>query len=144
MGGTSGAIYSIYLNALVSALSKIASTSSSSKANSLDLAAAGAQALNELFKYTQARVGSRTMMDVLIPFTEHIAAHPDQLENALAAAVKGAEATKKMEASFGRASYVDKAIFSKVDERSGDAGIPDAGALGLLSIFRAIVKAVRI
>ncbi|KFY27674.1 hypothetical protein V491_00791 [Pseudogymnoascus sp. VKM F-3775] len=138
MGGTSGAIYSIYLNALVSALSKIASTSSSSEVNSLDLAAAGAQALNELFKYTQARVGSRTMMDVLIPFIEHLAARPGRLENALAAAIKGAEATKKMEASFGRASYVDKAIFSKVDEGSGDAGIPDAGALGVLSIFRAI------
>jgi dihydroxyacetone kinase len=84
------------------------------------------------------------MMDVLIPFIEHIVACPEQLDAALAAATEGADATKRMEASFGRASYVDKTVFTKgVNDGSGDRGIPDAGALGLLSIFRAVVKAVK-
>ena len=133
MGGTSGAIYGIYLNGLVSSLSGTQNSTVCMTTPAI-LSTAGAQALTELFKYTRARQGSRTMMDVLIPFIDCISAEPKDLRQALEAATRGMESTKKMAASFGRASYVDAAIFKE------EGGIPDAGALGLLSVLTAIVR----
>jgi dihydroxyacetone kinase len=148
MGGTSGAIYGIYLNALVHSLNGLVHTSCDSDSQqdvSALLIAAGRQALSELYNYTRARVGDRTMMDVLIPFIETAKADPESLEKALAAAEAGSNATKRMKASFGRASYVDEAVFLKGSNgyTNDDGGIPDAGALGLLSIFTSILTAVK-
>jgi len=133
MGGTSGAIYGIYLNSLVSSLNGSVEDGQGSTTPAI-IAAAGAQALTELYKYTHARQGSRTLMDVLIPFIEKISSNPSAPQEALEAAIRGMEAAKKMAASFGRASYVNAGVFQE------EGGIPDAGALGLLSILSALVK----
>ncbi|KAH8596905.1 Dak1 domain-containing protein [Bisporella sp. PMI_857] len=137
MGGTSGAIYGIYLNGLVSGLNN--SEPDTGHSTSVILSIAAGRALKDLFRYTRARKGSRTMMDVLIPFIENISSDPSGLTEALEAARQGMESTKKMKALFGRASYVDQGIF----EREEEGGIPDAGALGLLSIISSLVKTVQ-
>lgn len=148
MGGTSGAIYSIYLNSLTRSLDsrgKKLGEALSVTANPQIIAAASLQALSELFNYTQARVGDRTLMDVLIPFVDKLVQDPTSLGAAVAAAQDGAEGTKRMKASFGRASYVNEEVFvtgfTELDgNHNEDKGIPDAGALGLLSILKSVYK----
>ncbi|QIX00253.1 hypothetical protein AMS68_005770 [Peltaster fructicola] len=114
MGGTSGALYCIYLTALASSLS----TEST-------IAKALQDALKELSKYTKARVGDRTMMDTLIPFTETFAA-TGSLRAALTKARAGVESTKALQAQLGRSSYLEESITQ---------GVPDPGAYGLLVLL---------
>lgn len=110
MGGTSGALYCIYLTALASALATESSIPKALKA-----------AQDQLFKYTNARIGDRTMMDALIPFIDTLVSSGDSKE-ALAKAKEGVEGTKKMEAKLGRSTYLDD---------SAVQGVPDPGAYGL-------------
>ncbi|USW54301.1 Putative DhaL domain-containing protein [Septoria linicola] len=116
MGGTSGALYCIFLTALASSL---ASADSVPKALQ--------KALGELCKYTNARVGDRTMMDTLIPFIETLANGGGDVTRALEEAEKGVEGTKTMEAKLGRSTYLDEAA---------TRGVPDPGAYGLLVLLR--------
>lgn len=68
MGGTSGALYSIYLSALAQGVAQ-----SSESAVSLTVIAKAAQfALTALGKYTPARVGDRTLVDALDPFVKEL------------------------------------------------------------------------
>lgn len=128
MGGTSGGIYSIYLTALVQYL-KLAD-----KVDSATVANAFYKALHDgLFKYTKARVGGRTLVDTLQPFVDMYHETKD-LSKAVEAARKGCEETKNLEASFGRASYVDKKEFE------AEGGIPDPGAVGLLALIQGFTK----
>ncbi|KAK3704814.1 hypothetical protein LTR37_013646 [Vermiconidia calcicola] len=110
MGGTSGALYCIYLTALATALS----TEST-------VAEALSAALEQLYIYTNARLGDRTMMDALIPYIDTLVSSGDAKE-ALAKAKEGVEGTKKMEATLGRSAYLDE---------SATQGVPDPGAYGL-------------
>jgi len=119
MGGTSGALYCIFLTALASALAVEETVADALKV-----------ALGELLKYTRARLGDRTMMDTLIPFTDNFD-EPDDLEGALQKAEKGVEGTKTMEASLGRSAYLDE---------STTQGVPDPGAYGLLVLLEGMVK----
>src|SRR5271155_4331617 len=64
MGGTSGALYSIYLSALAQGVS----TAKESKVTISVVAQAAEFALAALGKYTPARVGDRTLVDALDPF----------------------------------------------------------------------------
>lgn len=73
-------------------------------------------------------------MDALIPFVE--AVQNTSLQNAYQEARNGADATRAMEAVLGRASYVGKEIFTEQD------GIPDPGALGVVSVLRGICIAL--
>ncbi|KAI1871714.1 hypothetical protein JX265_005700 [Neoarthrinium moseri] len=107
MGGTSGAIYAIFLNAAANSLS------------SREKAATATES-----------VGHRTLMDALIPFVEVLST--SGFDAAREEAKKGADATQKMAAAMGRASYVGQDVF---DERGG---IPDPGALGVVSILKGI------
>ena len=84
-----------------------------------------------------AAQGEKTLLDALIPATEALrdAAQKDlQIKeafvNAAKSAEKGAEATKNMIASKGRASYV------------GDRSLhyPDAGAMAISVILREFVS----
>lgn len=126
MGGTSGGIYLIYLTALVKQLKH-----SEGKFSVQSLAKAMHSALYDgLFKYTKARVGGRTLVDTLQPFVDKLYENPD-LDAAYDAAKAGCENTKKLQAKFGRASYVDEDQFK--DE---DGAIPDPGAVGLLAIMK--------
>ncbi|CAD0090110.1 unnamed protein product [Aureobasidium vineae] len=115
MGGTSGALYCIFLTSLSSAL---ASTESVATALSV--------AMEQLLNYTRARLGDRTMLDCLIPFVETLKSTGD-VEKALAEAEKGVESTKNLEAKLGRSTYLDE---------SATRGVPDPGAYGLLVLLK--------
>ncbi|KAH0399284.1 Dak phosphatase, partial [Aureobasidium melanogenum] len=115
MGGTSGALYCIFLTSLSSAL---ASTDSVATALSV--------ALDQLLNYTRARLGDRTMLDCLIPFVETLKSTGD-VEEALVEAEKGVESTKNLEAKLGRSTYLDE---------SATKGVPDPGAYGLLVLLK--------
>lgn len=115
MGGTSGALYCIFLTSLSSSL---AATDS--------VAAALAVALEQLLNYTRARLGDRTMLDCLIPFVEVLKSGGD-VSKALKEAEKGVESTKNLEAKLGRSTYLDE---------SATRGVPDPGAYGLLVLLK--------
>ncbi|TKA31912.1 hypothetical protein B0A54_14806 [Friedmanniomyces endolithicus] len=119
MGGTSGALYCIYLTALASAL-----------ASETTVAAALKEALGQLMKYTRARLGDRTMMDALIPFVETLSRTGD-VGQAVREMKEGVEGTKTMEASLGRSAYLDE---------SATRGVPDPGAYGLLVLLRGMAE----
>lgn len=120
MGGTSGALYCIFLTALAGSL---ATESTFPKALS--------GALGVLLKFTRARVGDRTMMDCLIPFVEVLERTGGDVEGALREAVRGVDGTKKMEAKLGRSTYLDE---------SATRGVPDPGAYGLLVLFKGMAE----
>ena len=97
----------------------------------LDAAVAGIQ------KRGKAKLGDKTLLDALIPTTEAIKSCAreditihDAFVKGAEAARDGAEKTKSMVASMGRASYVG--------ERSLDH--PDAGAMALGIIFTEMTK----
>ena len=110
MGGTSGALYCIYLTALASALGTESTVPKALKA-----------ALEQLYKYTNARLGDRTMMVALIPFIDTLVNSAD-VKEALTGTGEGVEGTKKMEATPGRSAYLDDSI---------NQGVPHSGAYGL-------------
>ncbi|KAF7198533.1 Dihydroxyacetone kinase [Pseudocercospora fuligena] len=120
MGGTSGALYCIYLTALATSLSTAESVPQALK-----------EALETLCKYTKARMGDRTMMDALIPFCEVLDETKGDVMKALEAARKGVEGTKNLEAKLGRSTYLDE---------SATRGVPDPGAYGLLVLLEGMCK----
>lgn len=94
-------------------------------------------AVDAIQKRGKAQIGDKTLLDALIPATESLklsaAADVNLLEAmkiSAACAVEGAEKTKSMVASKGRASYVG--------ERSLEH--PDAGAMALGIIFTEIAE----
>jgi len=68
MGGTSGALYSIYLSALAQGIAQ----SEMPQVTLPVLAKAANFALKALGKYTLARKGDRTLVDALDPFVEEL------------------------------------------------------------------------
>ena len=72
MGGTSGALYCIFLTALAGSLATEGTFPKALKG-----------ALGALLKFTRARVGDRTMMDALIPFVETLEESGGDVEGAL-------------------------------------------------------------
>lgn len=90
-------------------------------------------AIEAIQKRGGAKLGDKTLLDALIPLTESIKESAEKgvpmneaLEKAITAAHEGAENTKKISASKGRASYVG--------ERS--LNHPDAGAMAIAIISR--------
>ncbi|KAI3402927.2 DAK2 [Candida oxycetoniae] len=123
MGGTSGGIYSIFLTSLVQNLKNASTIDTETVADALH------KALHKgLFKYTKARVGGRTLVDTLQPFIDNFYETRD-LSQAVEAAKNGCEKTKSLQASFGRASYVNK------EQYEAEGGIPDPGAVGLFALI---------
>lgn len=117
MDGTSGALFSIYLNALVKAL-----RDNSNGKNQADIdtwSKAAITAMRDMGRYTPAQPGDRTMMDALYPFLETLAEKKDLRAAAVRARI-GAESTKGMAPKLGRTVYIDHV---------GD--IPDPGAIGI-------------
>lgn len=133
MGGTSGAIYAIFINAVAEALECI-NLDANPRKQSINqiMSIALSKGLENLFKFTTAREGHRTLMDTLIPFVTTFSNTGQDFDAAFEAAQQGCEKTKVMEALLGRASYVGKTRFEE------NGGIPDPGALGVLSILRGI------
>ncbi|KAK9245716.1 Dak1 domain-containing protein [Lipomyces tetrasporus] len=123
MDGTSGAIFSIFLHALATAVSTCESV--------LDedgWGAASTEALKTLYAATPARPGDRTLIDALAPFVATLAAGKG-VKNAAVAARKGADGTKGMNASLGRAVYVDAKGYDRV---------PDPGAVGVAELVEGL------
>jgi hypothetical protein len=118
MGGTSGALYCIFLSPLAQNLWEAPTFAAALKAS-----------LDHLLKYTRARLGDRTCLDCLIPFVETLQKTGNSAE-ALLEAQKGTDSTKKLEAKLGRSSYLDE---------STTRGIPDPGAYGLLMLLEGMV-----
>ncbi|KAK5078555.1 dihydroxyacetone kinase Dak1 [Lithohypha guttulata] len=126
MDGTSGAIYAIFLNALAFGL-RSQDTGSEQAATSQVWARACKSAMGDLAKYTPAQPGDRTLMDSLVPFVDTLE-KSGSVKEAAAASRKGAEDTKGMKASLGRAVYVGS-------EEEWIGKIPDPGAWGLAEFF---------
>lgn len=128
MGGTLGGILGIFFVSLRNAVERNVSQLASSQ---LDGSAAAevwgvslATALDQLSKYTPAKVGDRTVMDTLIPFAEAIR-RAGSLDDGVDAAVQGAEATRSMRPRLGRATYV---AAGRENGTNGGSLPPDPGA----------------
>ncbi|XP_064602433.1 triokinase/FMN cyclase-like [Liolophura sinensis] len=127
MGGSSGALYSLFLTAASRSLTSGVSTQSFSSAI--------AEGIKAIQTYGGARKGDRTLLDALIPAADKLAAlaggesqsSAEILSQMAEAAEAGAKTTVGMRAQAGRASYV-----------SGDhLTQADPGASGVAIILRA-------
>lgn len=73
-----------------------------------------ASAVMSLKSYAGTREGDRTVIDVLLPFSDDFA-HSDDFESAVDVAAERAEATKHLQ-KFGRAIYVGEASGQKLSD----------------------------
>uniref|UniRef100_A0A3Q4HTX8 Triokinase/FMN cyclase n=1 Tax=Neolamprologus brichardi TaxID=32507 RepID=A0A3Q4HTX8_NEOBR len=131
MGGSSGALYSLFLTAAASHVTEGQSN-----------AAAWATAMNAgteaMKKYGGAAPGDRTMLDALCPAVDELiklATAPSGgdmavLQSAVKKAASGAEATRDLKARAGRASYISPNLVS----------LPDPGAVAVATILKAILE----
>lgn len=129
MGGTLGAIFGILLAALATSLRQIKAKAPSAELMDI-FAPALAQAVESLKNHTGARVGDRTVMDVLIPFAETLEKERD-FGRAIQTAEKAAEGTRDLKPGFGRASYVTAT-------GGEEQRVPDPGAWALMEIVKGI------
>jgi dihydroxyacetone kinase len=132
MDGTSGALYAIFLNALVT---NIRSQSPSQTEDiQVGVWAKGLeQSLLALRKYTPARPGDRTLVDALEPFISTLS-RTGNVERAAQAAADGTENTKSMKAGLGRSVYIG-------GEKWQD--VPDPGAYGLSVFFLGLAQGLK-
>ncbi|KXH42397.1 hypothetical protein CSAL01_04889 [Colletotrichum salicis] len=123
MGGTLGAILGILLSAFSSALRSEAQANPPSTASFSPMlyASSLASAADSLKSHTPAREGDRTVMDVLLPFSDAFVKSGD-FKAAVKTASEKAQATRYLKARFGRATYVGDAAGQE---------LPDPGAWAL-------------
>ncbi|KAH0431413.1 dihydroxyacetone kinase [Colletotrichum camelliae] len=133
MGGTLGAILGILLSAYSSSLRTNAAAPGAAPSAAL-YAKSLATAVESLKSHTPAREGDRTVMDVLIPFTDSFAATAD-FATAVKVAAEKAEATRYLKARFGRATYVGDAAGQE---------LPDPGAWALYEMLLGMAKGLGI
>ncbi|WYZ42654.1 hypothetical protein EsH8_VI_000353 [Colletotrichum jinshuiense] len=129
MGGTLGGILGIFFVSLSNSVEEHAPLAKSQSIVSLWTLAL-TSALEHLSHYTPAKIGDRTILDVLIPFVEGI--RNGGFEKAVEAAIQGAEATRKTKAKLGRATYVG------VPLEKGSMLHPDPGAWGAMVAIRGL------
>ncbi|XP_034868848.1 triokinase/FMN cyclase isoform X1 [Mirounga leonina] len=132
MGGSSGALYGLFLTAAAQPLK--AKTDLPAWCAAMD---AGLEAMQ---KYGKAAPGDRTMLDSLWAAGQELQAWKSPganllqvLTKAVQSAEAAAEATKNMEAGAGRASYISSA---RLDQ-------PDPGAVAAAAVLRAILEALQ-
>lgn len=133
MDGTSGAIYAIFLNALVHGL-RAQDIGSPTTVDAKIWGKALKSAVTALAKYTPAQVGDRTLIDALVPFCDTLAATAD-VHAAAKAAEEGTEATKHLKASLGRSVYVGS-------EEEWLGKVPDPGAYGLSEFLNGLAASL--
>ncbi|KIY64086.1 dihydroxyacetone kinase [Cylindrobasidium torrendii FP15055 ss-10] len=127
MGGTSGALYSIFFSGLAQALK--ANASAGSISDDVWKKSLG-DALDKLYTYTRARPPSRTLIDPLAGFIKELGqGWPAAVQNA----TKAAEYTKEVDAKAGRSAYVDSSLLQQEK-------VPDPGAWGVMTILQALFK----
>ncbi|KAJ7574397.1 dihydroxyacetone kinase [Mycena floridula] len=123
MGGTSGALYSIFFSALAQALQ-----SQSGDALTPELwTEALVASLAKLYTYTRARPPSRTLVDPLAAFVGTLSKGSGFVK-AVQAASEAAENTKKIQAKAGRSAYVE-------GDRLKEQNVADPGAWGVKLIL---------
>lgn len=127
MGGTSGGLYSILISGFSQGIMENCKDSDEPVTKDI-VAEALVTAINTLYKYTRARPGSSTIMDALVPFVEEFKKSKD-FRKAVKAAEQGAKSTAKLEAKFGRASYVGES-----------STVEDPGAVGLVEFLKGILS----
>ncbi|XP_012884729.1 PREDICTED: bifunctional ATP-dependent dihydroxyacetone kinase/FAD-AMP lyase (cyclizing) [Dipodomys ordii] len=132
MGGSSGALYGLFLTAAAQPLK--------TKTDLPAWSAAMDAGLEAMQKYGKAAPGDRTMLDSLWAAGQELQAWKSPgadllpvLTKAVKSAEAAAEATKNMEAGAGRASYISSA---KLDQ-------PDPGAVAAAAILRAILEVLQ-
>ncbi|KAH8108337.1 dihydroxyacetone kinase [Phellopilus nigrolimitatus] len=125
MGGTSGALYSIFFSSLAQGLVSAVS-SHDTKATPEVWSSAFTHALERLYSYTRARPPSRTLVDPLDAFQKTLASV--DFAGAVKAAADAAEATKSLDAKAGRSAYVESELLKKEN-------VPDPGAWGIKVIL---------
>ena len=135
VGGSLGAILSILVTAFTNALST-ATLDSNALLSIEAVSEAASLALQNLQKYTAAREGDRTVMDVLIPFINTLAETKD-LGKSVQIAQEKAQDTAVMKAKFGRATYVGDGMG---EDRSK---IPDPGAYAASVWLRGLEEGFR-
>lgn len=128
--GTLGAIFGIFLSSFLSSL-RSRTTPSTTPIPEI-LATAASEALLNLQGYTPARVGDRTVLDVLIPFIEVLAKTKGDLDASADAAQIAARGTEKLAPKLGRATYVGL--------EEGQTLPPDPGAWALWEIVRGLTS----
>ncbi|SCV48673.1 related to glycerone kinase isoform [Fusarium fujikuroi] len=117
MDGISGALYLVFLSALLHAFQSRGPGPATPEAWAFILE----QSSSVLARYTPARIGDRTVIDALEPFIQKLV-KTNSLVRAAEAAKYGAETTVGMKASLGRSEYIGGSGFQQV---------PDHGAWGL-------------
>ncbi|EGW33499.1 uncharacterized protein SPAPADRAFT_151697 [Spathaspora passalidarum NRRL Y-27907] len=129
MGGTLGAIISIFMKSVVNKVEEELRKNPSQEVSDI-FAAALSFGLENLYNYTKARQGHRTVMDVLIPFVDCFS-NTRNISNAVEVAFEAAEGTRKLKPKLGRATYVggleDFTDFP-----------PDPGAYGIYEVISAL------
>jgi len=123
MGGASGGIYSLFFTSAANKLESFNNSTTYQLTSSL-LFEAFRSGIQSIQKYGGAKLGDRTMLDALIP-----ACNANCIKKSVEAAWKGAETTKYIAASAGRASYVSREVV---------ANKMDAGAYAIALIVQAI------
>ncbi|KAJ3515185.1 hypothetical protein NLJ89_g1917 [Agrocybe chaxingu] len=126
MGGTSGALYSIFFSGLSQGLH--ANASRDAQVTPQVWAKALKSALDKLYGYTRARPPSRTLVDPLEAFIQTYAASNQDYVKAVTAAAEAADHTKTLDAKAGRSAYVE-------GDRLKKEQIPDPGAWGVKVIL---------
>lgn len=131
MGGSSGALYSLFLTAAAGHVTQ----DRSEAADWARAVHAGTQAIS---RYGGADPGDRTMLDALCPAADELmklttappGGHMSVLRAAVQKAVLGAESTRDLTAKAGRASYISR---ERVNE-------PDPGAVAVAAILGAVLE----
>ncbi|PSR90564.1 hypothetical protein PHLCEN_2v4857 [Hermanssonia centrifuga] len=131
MGGTSGALYSIFFSALAQPL-KVAASEGVTTVDPALWSLAVKQALDRLYTYTRARPPSRTLVDPLQAFVETFTSSPNvDFAAAVKAAGDAALKTRDLTAKAGRSAYVE-------GDRLKLERVPDPGAWGVKAILEGL------
>ncbi|KAG6924784.1 triokinase and FMN cyclase, partial [Chelydra serpentina] len=132
MGGSSGALYGLFLTAAAQPLQ--------SRSDPAAWAAAMEAGIEAMQRYGGAAPGDRTMLDSLCAAADELRALQvpgadllPVLAKAVQSAEAAAESTKNMEAGAGRASYISSARLE----------LPDPGAVAAAAILRAVLEGLQ-
>jgi dihydroxyacetone kinase len=137
MGGTSGILLELLLGKMASTLSSAHTKDTSTSITASSLAQAFSRGVEAVQLYGGATLGSRTMLDAMIPaaqaWTSGDAGGTTNILSAAQAARQGANGTAAMDtASAGRSNYLSQESLQ---------GTPDPGAIAVAIVLEACAAA---
>jgi dihydroxyacetone kinase len=128
MGGTSGVLLELMLRKMSSTLSRVGSS-----IGVLEMAQAFQAGVDVISLYGGATVGSRTMLDAMVPASRALI-ETKSLSEASRMARLGADGTAEMaSASAGRSNYLSEDTLT---------GTPDPGAVAVAIVFEALTSSL--